>query len=316
MNRVLQELRLALGALLLLQLINTLGTLAVLGRMSPMIERILGENVSSLEATEEMLVQLTATSTGGFVRERFEEALESAKANVTMNEERPLLELIELMLEDAVARPHGESRARTVAAITDLAALNRQAMSEANLQAKQLAASGAWASVLLGVISFLLSAVFVRRLTREIASPLTQLRSVIDAAVRGDTYRRFRGEGSGEVLEIGRGLNRLLDGRLEPIKRRSLAEFDRAVVLRLLDSAGRAAVVIDHQGTVLIASRGALPLLEGPAGDETKQALARYAREPGPAQGIAKAEELIQGEAWLIDLAARPEVGEAGNKAS
>ena len=146
MNRVLQEIRLALGALLLVQLINTLGTLAVLGRMSPMFEKILGENVSSLEATEGMLVELTATASSASGRQRFEASLEEAKANVTMSEERPLIEMIDLMYVDAMEDPRSESRARTVAALGDLAALNRQAMHESNAQAKQLAASGAWAS--------------------------------------------------------------------------------------------------------------------------------------------------------------------------
>ncbi len=304
MNRVLQEIRLALGALLLVQLINTLGTLAVLGRMSPMIEKILGENVSSLEASEGMLVELTATASSATGRQRFEAALEEAKANISMSEERPLIEMIDLMYVDAMENPDSESRARTVAALGDLAALNRQAMHESNAQAKQLAASGAWASVLLGLVSLSISAVFVRRLTHQIAGPLGQLRNVVDAAVRGDTYRRFRGEGSPEVLEIGRGLNRLLDGRLEPIQRRSLSEVDRAAVLRLLDRSGRASVVIDHEGKVLIASQAALPMLEGDGGEETVRALAQYVRQPTTGVLITGAEELIQGEAWLIDLQA------------
>jgi hypothetical protein len=302
MNRVLQEIRLALGALLLVQLINTLGTLAVLGRMSPMIEKILGENVSSLEASEGMLVELTHTSSTPAGRQRFESALDVAKNNVTMSEERPLLEMVDLMFVDALENPSSESRERTVAALGDLAALNRQAMHESNAQAKQLAASGAWASVLLGLVSLSISAVFVRRLTNQIAAPLSQLRNVVDAAVRGDTYRRFRGEGSPEVLEIGRGLNRLLDGRLEPIQRRSLSEVDRAAVLRLLDRAGTASVVIDHEGKVLVASQAALPMLEGDGGDETVRALAAYVREPKTGPLIIGADELIQGEAWLLDL--------------
>lgn len=314
MNRVLQEIRLALGALLLVQLINTLGTLAVLGRMSPMIEKILGENVTSLEASEGMLVELTSTASSAAGRQRFEASLEEAKANVTMSEERPLIEMIDLMYLDAIRDPDSESRARTVAALADLAALNRQAMHESNAQAKQLAASGAWASVLLGLVSLSISAVFVRRLTHQIAGPLGQLRNVVDAAVRGDTYRRFRGEGSPEVLEIGRGLNRLLDGRLEPIQRRSLSEIDRAAVLRLLDRSGRASVVIDHEGKVLIASQSALPLLEGEAAEATTRALAAYVREPVTGPLIAGAEELIQGEAWLLDLQAPnpPGAGAAG----
>ena len=92
--------------------------------------------------------------------------------------------------------------------------------------------------------------------------------------------------------------------RRGPIKPRSLSEVDGAAVLRLLDRSGRDSVVIDHEGKVLIASQAALPMLEGDGGEETVRALAQYVRQPTTGVLITGAEELIQGEAWLIDLQA------------
>lgn len=298
------ELRLALAVLLVLELGTALAAVVLLGRMSPAIELILADNVASVEAAEDMLREIARAGALDERQARFEDALERARRNVTLEEEQPLVELVRRRGPAALAAAPGEpAREEVIDAIHRLAALNRISMGEADERAKQLGFAGAWAATFLGLTSLLLALLLVRRLDRRIADPLDDLHEVVAAVARGDRHRRCHSAGPPEIIAIGRGLNRLLDDRGAPERTRRLAEVDRATVLRLLDALPEPAFVVRIDGTVVSASESALDLLEGSEREALQEAVGALLRgEVTDHPAVASLEELLPGEAWLVRL--------------
>jgi hypothetical protein len=190
------------------------GAIALLTRMTPAIATILEQNEYSLEACETMLAVLAA-GRGEPVdaprSRRFLDAVRRAEANITEAEERPILARIRQHAGGALAGdPSGT--AGVVEAILALAAINRNAMLQADLTAQRLGTAGAWGVVFMAVLSFAAGLVFIRFLGGRVLAPLEELRSVVVAAGRGDGFRRCAGaDVRGDFRTIFSGVNELLD---------------------------------------------------------------------------------------------------------
>jgi hypothetical protein len=90
-----RELFVAIGALVVLNLVLSFGAIGLFARMGPAIERILQENVSTIVAAEKILGELArldhARPLDEAQRKRIAGALADAEHNITEEEERPVL---------------------------------------------------------------------------------------------------------------------------------------------------------------------------------------------------------------------------------
>lgn len=205
------------GARLLIgfNLLMALGSIWIFMRMTPAIEIIIDRNVLSLEACEEMLAALSLAAGGTNEKEmleaRFSAALKRAQNNITEKEEPIALRTI---TKNCTAAFLGNTAARknTVAAITLLGKINRQAMISEDRRAQQIGTAGAWGVVFMAVSVFLAGMLFIRELSKNVLHPLEELQSVIAAHLSGDAMRRFSCVGlPKDVGSIFNGFNELLD---------------------------------------------------------------------------------------------------------
>lgn len=208
-----RDLQLGLAALVALQLLMALGAIGLLVRMGPAMDLILANNARSIDAVSEMLAVLAAA--GGPVPEaasaRFDGALQAACDNITEPGEQPVLDDLRLHQVAALAGP-GPARERAVADLLALARLNREVMDLAAARAQRLGQAGAWAAVLLALVTVWVAALVVRRLHRRLLVPVRELQQVLAAERRGDTFRRCAPlDAPPELHEVMAAVNGLLD---------------------------------------------------------------------------------------------------------
>lgn len=213
-----RELLATSGALLALNLVLAFGAIGLFVRMGPAIEHILEENMHSIVAAEEVLAELIFAGPAPLspdAGDRVREALERAKRNVTDAAERPVLAALELELPRAVAGDP-EARVRTGAKLRELIHINREAMHDADADARRLGNAGAWAAVLIGFGSFLLSLFVVTRFRERLVRPLIDLQQVFDDVRQGNRLRRCRvsDDAPRELQQLAIEINKLLDERL------------------------------------------------------------------------------------------------------
>jgi methyl-accepting chemotaxis protein len=208
-----RDLTLGVGILLAIQLITSLVAIALLGRVSPAIERIIEENLFTVQAVEEMLDALahSSVSKNNDSRQRFNRALQRALLSVSEPEETPLLERIRQRSRAAL---DGDVQAyhETIMSLRELGEVNRRAVRRADQQAVRLGTAGAWAAAVLGFAGFTASLVALRRLRRRLLLPFSEIRQTLIARAAGDRFRRCspvgRSEDLGQVMAM---INELLD---------------------------------------------------------------------------------------------------------
>lgn len=206
-----------LGAWLLigLNLLMALGSIWVFMRMAPAIEVIIDRNTRSLQACEEMLAALVVLGAEGWQdqarQDDFRQALHKAEKNITEKDEPEALAAInqgfaEASQGDALALP------RTVAAITSLGRINREAMTRADRQARQFGSAGAWGVVFMAVSVFFAGILFLRSIRRHLIIPLEEIHAVVTAHRNGETMRRCTGAHTArDIQTIFEGVNDFLD---------------------------------------------------------------------------------------------------------
>lgn len=213
--RLRSELLLYTAVLAAVNLLFAFGAIGLFMRMGPAIERILEENVASIDAAEAILLDFAAYP-GAVPAEhhpRIREAVARAASNVTEAAERPVTARIQQRLEPALG---GDPAARTllIEDLRQLIAINREAMVRVDAEARRYGTGGAWAAVAVGAASFLLSLLVTVQLRRRVIEPLNELHGVLGAARAGDRFRRCRGfDAAIELRQAGEAVNALLDER-------------------------------------------------------------------------------------------------------
>ncbi|MDH3347364.1 MAG: hypothetical protein OEM02_04580 [Desulfobulbaceae bacterium] len=213
--KIAQSVRMGAWLLIGLNLLMALGSIWVFTRMSPAIEVIIARNENSLQACEQMLAILAMASldTDNKAEQTaiFSEALEWARYNITEQEERTAIETVEQNFNMAL---HGKPMEikRTVAAITLLGKINREAMIKADQKAKQVGSAGAWGVVFMAAGVFFVGMLFKRSLNSGLVKPLEEIHAVISAQRNGDTMRRCTGvDLPKDVKTVFDGFNDYLD---------------------------------------------------------------------------------------------------------
>jgi hypothetical protein len=260
------------------QVLTSFGAIALLTRMSPAIERILAENVYTIEAAEEILAVVASEE----IRpdeprnlERFQEALRRLKSNITEPGEGPMIEIIERDGPEAITG-NPAAVASTVDALRKLTSINHGAMRRAGAEAKRLGAAGAWAAVLLAVAGFSVSLIVARRLRQRILDPLAEIYEVLESGQQSNKYRRcYTTDVPFQVRHLLESVNALLDRNAaqERPGLGSIDDRDRAVVLHLLEQQPEPAAVVDEHGEIVAANQSALQLLNDPGSDDVRNAL-------------------------------------------
>lgn len=255
-----RSLRLGFVVLLAVHLATAFTAVALLGRMRPAIELIIEDNVRSLEAIEEVLAVLSDPLVENR-NERAHAAFERAAQNVTNEDERPVIELIGINLDKALA---GDEEAVAVVAsqLRRLAEINRRDLETSDRRAQQLGSAGGWTVVIVTLFTLAFGVVARRRLDAQVLGPLEELHEVVDELDEGHALRRCRPNlaAAGELGQIMRIFNRLLDERDEhrapdPDAKHLEATADRTVLLALLEDLEGPSAVLSSEGRLIAASR-------------------------------------------------------------
>jgi len=261
--RVRVELGLHLLGLRVAVVLLGLGSVALFNRMSPAIERILAENVVTLEATEQMLVALADPALEpDEASEQLEAGLKVARDNITEEGERPLIAEIERLAPRALAAPTGHARTRLVAQIRELAEINRASMQAQDDQARRLGLAGGWGVVIVALLILSLTMLLTRQLEGRVVAPLVALAGQAEKIRAGDVYLRCADTGAPEIREVSRLLNQLLDNQHAPRPPQRLARADRQLVLHFLDRRPGAWVAATDAGDLLACNKEALDRIE------------------------------------------------------
>lgn len=211
-----RELLMTIGVLVVLNLLLAFGTIGLLMRMGPAIDGILQENVVSIVAAEEILVELAQAAPSPLstsAQRRVQAALAQAQQNVTEPAEGPILQRVEKTLPAAFATDLS-ARQELIENLRKLIDINRLAMRRVDEKARSLGSAGAWAAVFLGFLSFLLSLLVIVQLQRRFVGPLIELFEVLNRARAGDRLRRCQQvDAPSEVVQVMNSVNALLDER-------------------------------------------------------------------------------------------------------
>lgn len=272
-----RELLLSVGVLAALNVFLALAAIGLFGRMVPAIERIIVENVSSMNAAEEMLAVLGEARTASLAaarRDRFDVALAAARQATTLPEEGAILDKIDrtkkLLFSGDVSQ-----RQVLVEQVRALMSTNRAAVHRADLEARRLGSAGAWTSVFIAALTFLLSLIAVRRVQRRVLDPLAELHLVLEASRGGDRYRRCRPlEAPLELRRAMSSVNLLLDAVHELPQAPKFGSSIRAALLQLLDDVSDPSWVVDARGVVVASNRAGEEVLSGADGDRIRAVFA------------------------------------------
>lgn len=253
------------------QVVTSLAGIALLGRMSPAVARILAANEASVEAAEQMLAVLAARPADD--RQRFLAALEVAEANVTEPAERPILLAVRARFAAALSGDES-ARAAVASSLLELSAINRQAMHRTDEDVRQLGLAGRWALAALALLGLLGSALALREVRRRLLAPLTELLAVLRARRSGDRLRRYVQDRETELSRVLAQVNDLMDAvdREAPLERGAGPTEVRAALGALLDRLGGARAVVDEAGELVAMSTETMELV-ATAGDELRREL-------------------------------------------
>jgi len=284
------------------------GAIGLLTRMSPAIERILRENVSSDEVAEYMLILLVQSARElpyDARQKQFEHALQRARKNVTEPDEVSVLERIAQQYKAALTGDDSAIMA-VVQALQQLTAINRQAMVGADQEAQRLGIAGAWVAVCIAVVSFIISLAIIRRLERQVLNPLIELSDVLDAVRLGNRHRRCRlTEAPEELRRVLNTVNALLDRGLNhhdgASSRQVQANIEHRALLHLLEQHPEAVVVVGERGHIVAANSRGLDVIGRPDGEKFKQRLRQLPAEPS-ADGQITPVALHGAPGWLCVL--------------
>ncbi len=211
--RIRSELRLGIGLLIGVQVTATVLAVRQLELLSPAVERVINDNISTLEAGEEILAALTRAES----RTRAERpmlvvrALETARAHLTLDGEAELVDIIDAHLDGALDGSP-QDRARVVQAVRDLGDLNRRGVAEVDRDVQSRSIASAWVVLLFGVTAAALTLLLQRRWGDRFMLPILEMRDALADVESGNRFRRVTPlDGPDEAKELTAALNRLVD---------------------------------------------------------------------------------------------------------
>ncbi len=268
-----------------LLLISSASAIVGFHALSTGIDSILKENFTSIRAAMDMVEALErqdSATLGQLIdpghdpgaaqaaSQKFDAALARAKANVTLDEELPLLDAIQRdyrgflqaqgrLLSSRPENPLAAYRRSTYQAfvkvkdgLIGLLELNHGAMRQADLEARQAAVrSGVWLGVLVLVALFSL-VMLSRRLHQRLLLRLDELAAATEAIAAGDVHRRLPVSAADELGRIATWVNEELD-EVQLVRSELAGRLgrERQLALALFDALGGGRVLLDLGGRVI-----------------------------------------------------------------
>lgn len=268
-----------------LLLISSASAIVGFHSLSTGIDSILKENFTSIRAAMDMVEALErqdSATLGQLIdpghdpaaaqatSQKFDAALARAKANVTLERERPLLQAIQSdyqafrtaqgrLLASRPEHPLVAYRRSTYQAfvkvkdgLISLLELNHGAMRQADLEARQAAVrSGVWLGVLVLVALFSL-VMLSRRLHQRLLLRLDELAAATEAIAAGDVHRRLPVSTADELGRIATWVNEELDEyQLVRSEMAGRLGRERQLALALFDALGSGRILLDLGGRVI-----------------------------------------------------------------
>jgi hypothetical protein len=302
------EARLGIGGLVVLQLLTAGAAIGLLSQVGAAISLAMRESVYSEAAASEMLYVVAGGEPADAAeRTLFLGALDRARRNITVDDERPAIEGLTQVAPGALAGDPTD-RAMAAALALELGEVNRRSMAAHESRARSLGWGGAWAAAIFGGVGFALALVVWRRFQLRFLAPLEELDAVLSAALRGDLRRRARiTDAPAELMRAKAGLNDLLDrGAATPALPDPAAVDLLGPLLELLDRQAHPVWLFSGEGMLVAANQAGL-LFEG---DRPGWNGRRPGAETLPPPYTASA---CAGGAWLVELipsAAPPSAGD------
>ncbi|MDY0360901.1 MAG: hypothetical protein RBR08_05580 [Desulforegulaceae bacterium] len=206
--------RAGLWILIVLNLLMAFGSIWVLMRMSPAIEHIIARNEKSLHACRIMLASIARNSvknSNEIHLKEFEKALNDAKNNITEPGESEELKNIEENYKITFSEK-SINREKLVNHISKLSEINRQAMIDADLKAKQYGYAGAWSIVFMAALIYFSGLIFRRSINKNLLEPIDEIHKVIIANLKNEKMRRCSGNNLPKDIDrIFTDINKYLD---------------------------------------------------------------------------------------------------------
>ncbi len=200
-----------------ISLLIGIGAIFLIERIVPAIDEIMQENAYSVQASNQMLLNLPNSKLNSSMDEqrvaRFWRAYQQAVSNITIKGEAELLSAIRESASNLIDGKTTEALPLQEQ-IIQLSNLNLETMETKNNKAKTIGHAGAWALGFLVILSLLLQLALRAKILLNIIEPHIEISEVIRDYTEGNKQRRANiVEGSREIKEAGRLLNQVLDQR-------------------------------------------------------------------------------------------------------
>ena len=189
--------------LITMNLVVSFCTIWLFIRILPAIDLIVQNNISSIEAAENMLTTLSVIENEGTTKrdlQAFKIALNDAKNNITNEDEKIALGII--------------NRSYRKAFENDIS--SRKEISRLKKEASQISMAGAWGLVFMSLFMFFITLWFLRKLDKKLLVPTNEIYDVIKCYKNNEKFRRCKGTNlNRDIKFIFNGVNDLLDERIK-----------------------------------------------------------------------------------------------------
>jgi hypothetical protein len=178
-------------------------------KLEPSINLLNSSNTQSLYYAEQMLTSISVKKNLNI----FEQNLALAENNITEDGEKEVLDKIEQNYKPAF-KGNERIEEETINNITELARINRIAMEQAGISAKQQQAIGIWTILFPTVFIWLIGIALLKRLGRTFIKPIQELNNVIFEYNKGNRMRRCPSVAASKDLQmLYDGINNILDNK-------------------------------------------------------------------------------------------------------
>ncbi len=195
--------------LLICSTIITIAGIYGFQRLEPSIKLLNSSNTQSIYYAEQMLTSISSRKD----LKNFEKNLDLAKQNITEDGEEAAINKI---AENYLPAFNGDKEAEeeTINKITDFAKINRLAMENAGIKAKQQQAIGIWIILFPSIFIWLIGIALLKRMDRTFIKPIQELNNVIFDYNKGNHMRRCPSITVSKDLQmLYDGINNILDNK-------------------------------------------------------------------------------------------------------